>query len=125
MAALDKRLQAHQEAFTQWRGLMGKTHTNEIGGAVNICQAWWVQNCVYLEPDVRSAFVDAYSAALIHNQLVQSRQDQDLVKENWRRITMFPDLLFKAVQLPALSPVEIQSLELNARDGASNETKPL
>lgn len=119
MAALDKRLQAHQEAFTRWRELMSKTHTDEVGAEVIACQTWWETNCLYLESEVRTAFVDAYSAASMHNQLVRSRPDYKVVQENWQRITKFPDLLFKAVQLPALSQVEAKSLNLNEPSSAT------
>ena len=73
MAALDRRLQAHQEAFTLWRELFGNTHSEEVGKSVLKCQAWWEANCIYLEPKVRQGFVDAYSAAHSHNQLVRGR----------------------------------------------------
>ena len=42
VAAIDKRLQVHQEAFTHWRELMSKTHTDDVGKEVLICQTWWV-----------------------------------------------------------------------------------
>ena len=106
MSALDRRLQAHQEAFAHWRELMGATHTEDIGAAVVKCQAWWEQNCLYLEPKVREAFVTAYSAANSHNSYVEMRADAQFIKENWKRITEFPNLVFEAVQLPPLSESE-------------------
>ncbi len=62
MAALDRRLQAHQEAFELWRELLEAAHTDGIGKVVMKCQSWWERNCLYLEPKVREAFVAAYSA---------------------------------------------------------------
>ena len=117
VAAIDKRLQVHQEAFTHWRELMSKTHTDDVGKEVLICQTWWEQNCLYLEPEVRSAFVDAYSAAAMHNQLVRSRPEYTVVQENWKRVTRFPDLLFAAVQLPSLTKIEVKTLELAEPSG--------
>ncbi|MEQ1773001.1 MAG: hypothetical protein ABL891_04375, partial [Burkholderiales bacterium] len=111
MAALDRRLQAHQEAFTLWRELFGNTHTEEVGKSVLKCQAWWEANCIYLEPKVRQGFVDAYSAAHSHNQLVRGRADAQHIQESWARIIKFPDILFEAVQLPPLTEVEVKSLE--------------
>ena len=112
VAALEKRLQAHQEAFTHWRDLMSKTYTEEAGSSVVACQSWWEQNCLYLEPEVREAFLDAYSAAAMHNQLVRSRPDYKVVQENWQRITKFPDIVFKAFQLPPMSSSEAKSVKL-------------
>ena len=103
LAAVDRRLQTHQEAFTHWRRLMAATHTDEVGEVVTQCQAWWEQNCIYLEPTVREGFVKAYRAASDHNQLLQERAEVETIKESWSLITAFPNILFQAVQLPALS----------------------
>lgn len=114
MAALDRRLQAHQEAFTLWRELMGATHTVEVGTVVIKCQDWWEKNCIYLEPTVRESFVSAYTAAHSHNALVHGGVDVKTITDNWSQITSFPNLLFKAVQLPALTELEAKSLGVNA-----------
>ncbi len=111
MAALDRRLQAHQEAFTYWRELFGNTHTEEVGKSVIECQGWWERNCIYLEPKVRQGFVDAYSAAHSHNQLVRGRANVEDIQKNWARITKFPDILFEAIQLPPLTEGEVKALK--------------
>src|SRR5512141_2280022 len=113
LAALDRRLLAHQEAFTLWRDLMAVMHTDEVGQSVIKCQEWWERNCVYLEPTVREGFVSSYSAAHTHNALVRGRTDTKLISENWERFIAFPNLLFKAVQLPALTELEATSLGVN------------
>lgn len=110
MAALDRRLQAHQEAFTLWRRLLGGTHSEEVGKVVLECQAWWEKNCLYLEPKVRDAFVAAYSAAHSHHAYVQARTDSRIITENWELITKFPNVLFEAIQLPPLSETETKAL---------------
>ena len=64
LAALDRRLQAHQEAFALWRGLLADMHDPaRIGDAVRKCEDWWNNNCLYLSPDARQAFVQAYLTA--------------------------------------------------------------
>ena len=110
MAALDRRLQAHQEAFSLWREILGSAHTEEAGKTVLKCQEWWEKNCLYLEPKVRDAFVSAYSAAHSHHAYVQARSDSELVRENWNRIVTFPNILFEAVQLPPLTESESKAL---------------
>lgn len=114
LAAVDRRLQAHQEAFALWRQVMGATHTDDIGKVVIECQSWWEQNCVYLEPTVRAAFVTAYSAANEHRSYLQARAETELVKSNWKLITDFPNILFQAIQLPALSELEAKALGVKA-----------
>ncbi|WP_028215333.1 hypothetical protein [Paraburkholderia mimosarum] len=66
MAALDKLLQAHQEAFALWRRLYRGVHSDEIAEIVKECEKWWNDNCLYLEPE---AFSDAYWAASIRKQV--------------------------------------------------------
>ena len=110
LAALDKRLQVHQEAFTLWRELFGAIHSPDIGKAVIICQEWWGKNCIYLEPEVRRAFTDAYTAANMHASILQDRTGSTQAKANWKIITNFPNTLFAAIQLPALTEMEAKSL---------------
>jgi hypothetical protein len=120
MAALDRRLQAHQEAFELWRELLGAAHTDGIGKVVMKCQSWWEKNCLYLEPKVREAFVAAYSAAHMHRALIQGRADSKDIRESWDTITRFPNTIFEAIQLPALTELESMPLALdNDSNGSS------
>jgi hypothetical protein len=112
IAALDRRLQAHQEAFALWRELLGVTYKEEIHKVVPKCQEWWEKNCLYLEPKVRDAFVVAYSAAHSHHAYIQGRVDSKIITENWELINKFPNILFEAIQLPPLSEAETKALSL-------------
>jgi hypothetical protein len=102
-------LQAHQEAFALWRKL--STGHEQAGAAVIECQTWWEQNCLYLEPDVRQAFVVAYSNAQIRDEFVRIRADSQLILEASQKITAFPDILFNAVKLPPMSETETKILQ--------------
>lgn len=113
LAALDRRLQAHQEAFTLWRELHGVVHGPDVGPVVIKLQSWWEQNCLYLEPRVREAFVRAYSAAHTHGTLTRQHADYPALAESWKEITRFPDELFAAVQLPPLSAAELGAVAVN------------
>ena len=117
MAAIDARLRAHQEAFTLWRELGGVVHTEHAGTTVLKCQKWWEENCIYLEPKVRAGFVEAYSSASSHYQLVQGRTNAELVTSNWDRFKKFPDILFDAVALPGLTDREAAVLKINTVHG--------
>jgi hypothetical protein len=110
MAALDRRLEAHQEAFALWRELVAMVYSPEIGAIVLKCQDWWDKNCLYLEPDVRQAFIQSYTAAHSHRTLVDARPKPDVVTEHWDRVMRVGDLILAAVQLPALTSVEKQLL---------------
>ena len=106
LAALDRRLAAHQEAFALWRELMRTVHTEDVGRTVIKCQAWWENNCLYLSETVRESFSDAYSAAHSHHAYLQSRTDAKLVQENWARIMKVGNDIVAAVQLPGLTSAE-------------------
>ena len=110
LAAIDKRLAVHQEAFTLWRELKSKVHTEDIGLIVVKCQSWWEQNCLYLEPAAREAFSTAYHAAASHRGFVQAR-DIRLIQENWTRITEVGQVIVEAVQLPRLTESELQNID--------------
>lgn len=106
LAAIDQRLKAHQEAFTLWRRLLGAMHSEEVGKVVLECQSWWEQNCLYLEPSVREAFVRAYSAAHVHESLLRSRAETKTVQNNWNDILAASKAIFDAVNLPPLTEIE-------------------
>jgi hypothetical protein len=114
LAAVDRRLQAHQEAFALWRKLMSVMYTGDVDKVVIECQSWWEQHCIYLEPTVRESFVTAYSAAHNHNALVRGSAEVAIVKESWASITAFPNILFQAIQLPALSELEAKALGVSS-----------
>lgn len=110
LGALEKRLEVHQLAFVLWRNLYGSIHSENVGASVIKCQEFWEQNCVYLEPNVREAFVAAFSCASNHSGLLQSRADSQAINENWQQIISFPNILLKSVELPSLSEIENESL---------------
>jgi hypothetical protein len=116
-ASLDRRLQAHQEAFTQWRTLM--KGPQESGEAVGACQSWWEKNCLYLEPKVRQAFVEAYLNAHLRAEFVRARAEAKYIVGAWDKVMAFPNVLFEAVQLPPLTTAETKALNPDGESGAT------
>lgn len=111
MAAMDRRLQAHQESITLWRRML-RTGEN-IGQQNEIvaeCQNWWDANCLYLEPEVREAFSLAYTSYSSRNSMLRSRFPAEDIIAVWDRFSAFPDILFAAVKLPALTEAEQESI---------------
>jgi hypothetical protein len=118
MAAIDRRLEAHQQAFTLLRELIANTHSEDVGKAILKCQDWWEKNCLYLEPQARHAFLDAYAAASSHRGLLQASEHRhrwgpaaveenvEQIKRNWARITSSLDVVLQAVALPILTEQE-------------------
>ncbi|CAG37899.1 hypothetical protein [Desulfotalea psychrophila] len=106
MAALEKRLKAHQEAYALWRNLILHVWNKEkIDAVVMECQEWWGNNCLYLEPEARNAFCTAYMSAGNHRAISESK-DATLTKQNWKEITNAGVTLVECVKLPTISGLE-------------------
>lgn len=118
-ASIDRRLQAHQEAFTHWRTLTSAPE--ESGKAVVACQTWWENNCLYLEPKVRQAFVDAYTNAHLRAEFIRARSEARFIREAWDKIMAFPNVLFEAIQLPPLTEVESEALNRESGSAATGD----
>lgn len=116
MAAVDRRLQAHQEAFALWRKLVANAYDEKnIGSVVMECQSWWEQNCLYLEPEVRRALSDSYIFAAGHKKLVESgsyvpRGDALIasIQESWKRVIDAGNVILAAMELPPLAEQEMK-----------------
>lgn len=108
MAALEKRLAAHQEAYSLWRNLFPHIYKEEkIVDFVHECQEWWNNNCLYLEPEAREAFFRAYTSAGIHKEIRDAR-DLAEAKRNWAEIVKAGEILVKCVELPTITSLETE-----------------
>ena len=124
LAALDRRLAAHQEAYVLWWRLLGSVHKEqEIGNVVTECQDWWVHNRLYLEPEAAEAFSAAYHAAFSHRDYLQARLERSELEENWRKIRIAGEIIVKAVQLPSLQEGEYRPLEQESEDTSNQLSK--
>jgi len=106
LAAVEKRLAAHQEAFTLWRRLMATAYDDALGSVVLECQDWWNKNCLYLSADARDAFNRSYSLAQNHRTLAQSNRDLDAVKRYSEIIFAAGEAIVAGVELPSLGSRE-------------------
>jgi hypothetical protein len=71
LAALDRRLEAYQQAFTLWQKLYSALHSDRMTSVVIECQNWWNSNCLYLDAQAREAFIRACTAANQHESLLR------------------------------------------------------
>lgn len=119
MAALDKRLQVHQDAFVLWRKLVANAHSEMVGPVVMECQTFWEENCLYLEPAARQALSDAYVHAASHRQLVQGGQFMTSeqraamtprINESWAFINSAGKVILESVALPPLTEAEAEQI---------------
>jgi len=111
LAAIDKRLAAHQEAYSLWRKLLFNAANQEtIGDIVMECQTWWENNCLYLEPNAREAFYNAVISAGSHLDYLHAR-DTESIKRNLERIKNAGKAIEAAVYLPTIGDLEEKVLE--------------
>ena len=114
MAALDKRLEVHQKAFSLWRQMMSQANAQDNFQFFKTCELWWEENCLYLSTEAGLAFRRAMTAAYLHGELKGSGGVD--YKENWKEITSAGEVIAKAVQLPGLG-LESIGPQLSKRDG--------
>src|SRR5262245_670724 len=104
LALVDRRMQAHQEAYALWWRLKSAVYKPDlINDVTRECQDWWVNNCLYLEPAVREAFRLAFLAASSHALLVETRSEMTDIRTSWATIIAPGRLIVESVELPAIA----------------------
>lgn len=108
LAAIDRRLEAHQQAFVKWFGLItaiqGASESKDgsrLGEEVAACEKWWSENWLYLGKEVSQDFRLAYYGAFPYFNMAGDRaySSQDILEE-WQRLNRFPQTLARAIDLP-------------------------
>lgn len=116
IATVDRRLDAHQQAYSLWRKLFAYVHKRAISNVVIECQNWWEKNCLYLSVEARLAFRDAHKAAFNHASYLQDRSYKAVNEENWSAIMAAGPKIVEGVELPSLGSVESEVLGRPAND---------
>lgn len=108
LAAIDRRLATHQEAYALWFDLMDQVHQETIGQHVLKCQEWWKENCLFLTPEARVAFRTAYHAANSHSALLvtPSKESAKAASDNFALIKAAGPVLVEGASLPSLGEEE-------------------
>jgi hypothetical protein len=102
LAAVERRLVAHQEAYALWCRLLSNLHRDCVHDIAVECQAWWEKNCLYLDPQSRSAFREGIVDAALYHDL---RGEND-PRERFGRLRGVLDFLVKGVGLPTIGEHE-------------------
>ena len=107
VASLEKRLEAHQIAYSIWRNLIFSVHDEEKLSEISItAQDWWEKHCLYLDPESREAFRASIFSAGIHKDLLgepRSKESLKSIKENWATIMKPGKTLVEGLYLPSLA----------------------
>ena len=133
LAAVDRRLDVHQKAYSLWVGLPSKAHKSEEIWEYSIeCQKWWNENCLYLAPRARKAFKHAYICASNHKDLLNERKfvidnsqnDEqrlselnDLITRNWQEISEAGKAIIEGAELPTIGEEEFKLIEPKKEKG--------
>jgi len=103
LAALDRRLQTHQEAFSRLRWIQRDLNDrHKLSETVFECQDWWENNCLYLSPEAMQAFSRAY---LNSSSFIDANESRDLhlMQLIQSDINHAREIIVKGVGLPPIS----------------------
>ncbi len=113
LAAIGRRLEAHQQAYALWRKLLASLGSEKnLSDTILECQSWWENNCLYLDAKARGAFVSAYLSAGSHKVIVLSK-DINLIKENYQIIINAGNVIVAGVSLPTIGELENKAFEID------------
>ena len=105
LAALDRRLQIAQEAYTHWVHVKSSVYRDDLQSRLQATENWLIENCLYLDEPSRRAFLQCLSAASLHKSLVdESTKPWDdayvkSIKDNWNRIVSAGQIIMESVDL--------------------------
>ena len=107
LAALDKRLQAHQEAYAMWQRLLfTEGQKKESTQLILDCQDWWNNNCLYLSADARAAFKKAYIAADYLSLPADVQAGLEARETDMEYLKRAGEIIVKGVYLPSIGETE-------------------
>lgn len=107
MAVVEKRFQAHQEAYAHWFAVMRACLGEGDKEAISQSQEWWIHNCLYLDTEPRFALRQANHWAKHHIDLLKRSASDDEIKRNAKNLEETGQIIENAVGLPPIvDPVE-------------------
>ncbi|AWB32394.1 SPX domain-containing protein [Orrella marina] len=124
-AAIDRRLQAHQDAFVFWVKLLNNVHSEKQKKmqVIGECQEFWQRNCLYLEPTVRDAFTEVQFAVQTHD-FHMGQLGEEKTSANWDKIMDFPTVLFNAIKLTPISQENLEKVRQHAAETNKANSAP-
>jgi hypothetical protein len=103
LASLEQRLLAHQQAYGLWREINSALDTSSVHEVAAKCDKWWGENCLYLEPAARSAFLSAFVGARDLEFYKSSTNGASLVAKVRSEIQLAGGVIEECVALPRLN----------------------
>ena len=106
MAALEKRLETHQEAYKLWYEMVSVMHDRVKGPEAAIrCQQWWIGHCLYLDAKSRTEFDRCAHEVFSYRDSMDPKNPAE-TKARFDRIQHVFVLLAEGVHLPSIGENE-------------------
>jgi len=113
LAAIDKRLQVHQEAYAYWIKIiraMGDRET--LGDLLKQAYEWWDNNCLYFSsPDLATDFRRTITEAGGYETMRRGGASATLLEDIYKQLMATGEKIQSAVGLPAIGNVQLQAKE--------------
>lgn len=112
--AAEKRIQAHQEAFTQWSDIMQLltlTGRDQAAQRLDEFKTWHTKNIVYLSPNSRAQYESFVVNVTFFLQALRNPAQQDgyRVLVVWTQMQNVGNAFLVDVDLPALSQQQLEA----------------
>ena len=124
LVAIEKRLEAHQQALKQWSILqyvIHKKNNEEKTKIISDVRNFWLSNSLYLEKETRKKFKDAiwivssYSMWLeMYRKMEPGKEKEDHKKfftDCWNDFHQLFEIIQKEVELEPIKPIEDRTPE--------------
>jgi hypothetical protein len=118
LAALEKRLEVHQKAFSLWYDLMWSVNKDEARDEmVKKCDDFWKTHCLYLDEKSREAFRTATIAA----PFVHIFENTESMKKEFNKVRAAGKAIVEGVNLPFLGEPESKKQIENQKQNESKK----
>ncbi len=117
LAALDKRMDKHQEVYSLWIEFYHNFHSPQATEVAERCEEWWFKNCLYLEEKPRASF----KKALFHAGSYQGYSDE-MKRKFWPTIENVGREITEAVDLAFLAE-GMETKRIQEPENSSKETR--
>ncbi|MFZ7320473.1 hypothetical protein ACLS0R_14910 [Comamonas jiangduensis] len=109
MVAAERRLQAHQEAYTHWQNLVSailQLEKHQTFQLASEAKTWYVKNCIYLTQTSRQAFVKTWECVYAYYIHTPSRTAEEFIQIT-HDLNAQGNVFLREVDLPELRAIDL------------------
>ena len=108
MVAAERRLQAHQEAYTHWQSLVSaiiQLDKHQTFQLASEAKTWYVKNCIYLTQTSRQAFVKTWECVYAYYLHTPERTAEEFIQIS-HDLNAQGNVFLREVELPELRSID-------------------